>query len=100
EEIKGDRVPIGFHGGVAKAYDRHALQIEPGDRLYMSSDGFADQFGGPDGKKLKSSVLKRLLHSTGDLPMDEQGRALEAAFNDWRGEHDQVDDVLLIGLQV
>jgi PAS domain S-box-containing protein len=100
EEIKGDRVPIGFHDGSAKTYERHALQLGPGDRLYMGSDGFADQFGGPDGRKLQNSALKRLLSTTGPLSMDRQQQALETAFEDWRGEQDQVDDVLLIGLQV
>jgi len=100
EEIKGDRVPIGFHAGNAKAYERHTLELGTGDRLYMGSDGFADQFGGPSGKKLKSSSLKELLFTTATLPMDEQSEALESAFAAWRGELDQVDDVLLLGLEV
>jgi PAS domain S-box-containing protein len=100
EEVKGDRIPIGYLDGKSKAFVRHTMQLASGDRLYMGSDGFADQFGGPDGKKLKSSVLKSLLFTTGSLPMDRQRRALETAFEDWRGEQEQVDDVLLIGLLV
>lgn len=100
EEIKGDRIPIGFQQEASQTYERHVLELGAGDRLYMSSDGFADQFGGPDGKKLKTSALKQLLYSTGSLPMDEQGRALENTFNDWRGTCDQVDDVLLVGLEL
>ena len=100
EVIKGERIPLAYHDGAVRPYTKHVVQFAPGDRLYMGSDGFADQFGGTEGKKLKSSVLKELLFSTGTLPMDEQSAAMETAFTTWRGDHDQVDDVLLLGLQV
>lgn len=100
EEIKGERIPLGYHDGISRPYGKHRLQLASGDRLYMSSDGFADQFGGADGKKLKSAVMKDLLFSTATSSMGDQGKAMESAFNSWRGEHEQVDDVLLLGLQV
>ncbi len=100
EVIRGERIPLAYHDATLRPYVKHVLQLAPGDRLYMGSDGFADQFGGPEGKKLKSAVLKELLSSTGTLPMHEQMDALRSAFAAWRGELDQVDDVLLLGLQV
>lgn len=100
EEIKGERIPMGYQDGAVRPYRKHTLKLSKGDRLYMSSDGLVDQFGGPNGKKLKSAVMKELLFSTVGLPLGKQGQAVEAAFNDWIGERDQVDDVLLVGVQL
>ncbi|MBP6574306.1 MAG: SpoIIE family protein phosphatase [Flavobacteriales bacterium] len=99
-ETKGDRLPIGFIDGMAKAFTTHSMQLLPGDKLYMFSDGFADQFGGAEGKKIKPVGFKRLLLETSNHDMAQQRSALDIAFNDWKIDHDQVDDVLLVGLQV
>lgn len=64
EEIKGERFPMGYDDGTVRPYISHSLQLAPKDRLYLSSDGFADQFGGGEGKKLKSPVMKKWLFST------------------------------------
>ncbi|MEO5583981.1 MAG: SpoIIE family protein phosphatase [Flavobacteriales bacterium] len=100
EVIKGDRSPVGFHDGIDQPFERHSLRLNAGDRLYMTSDGFADQFGGPEGKKFKTAKLREALETTGSRSMEEQGLALDAAFIAWRGEQEQVDDVLLLGLEV
>lgn len=100
EEVKGDRVPITLDGGGPDPYRSHLVPVTMGDRLFMTSDGFADQFGGPMGKRFKSAALRALIRSTGDRPLAAQGTALEAAFGAWKGDHEQVDDVLLVGLQV
>ncbi|MBK8580612.1 MAG: SpoIIE family protein phosphatase [Flavobacteriales bacterium] len=100
ELVKGDRIPVGYHDGLAQPFEKFSLQLQPGDRLYMASDGFADQFGGPEGKKFKSSKLREVLESTGDMPIGKQCEALNTEFTAWRGELEQVDDVLLLGLQI
>ncbi len=100
EEIKGDRIPVGFQDGEPRPFTPHLFDVRPGDRLYMASDGFADQFGGPQGKKLKTSGLKELLANSSMRSTCGQGRAMEQAFTGWMGGTEQVDDVLLIGLQV
>lgn len=98
--IKGDRAPVGFHDGLDQTFTRHSLQLSAGDRLYMASDGFADQFGGPLGKKFKSAKLREVLEATGSKPMGEQCETLDGTFLAWCGELEQVDDVLLLGLQI
>lgn len=99
-EHKGDRMPIGLHAGEITPFQRVEIALEPGDRIYLLSDGMPDQFGGPDGKKLRSAGLKRWLLETATLPMDEQHQALSDRFRMWKGEEEQVDDVLLIGIAV
>lgn len=68
--------------------------------MYVFTDGFADQFGGPRGKKFKYRQVQELLISNAELPMNEQASALENAFGSWKGNLEQVDDVLVIGVRV
>lgn len=97
-EIKADKMPIGNQKfGTIKHFTLHRLQMEKGDSIYLFSDGFADQFGGPAGKKFKTSSFKQLLLSSQHLSMKEQGRLLNATTEDWRGTHEQVDDILVWG---
>ncbi len=74
--------------------------MQPGDRIYLFSDGLQDQFGGPDGKKLKSSGLKQWVTATASLPMDDQHQAISDRFRAWKGSEEQVDDVLLVGIEL
>lgn len=99
-EHKGDRMPIGLHAGQITPFQRHDIPVERGDRIFLFSDGMPDQFGGPGGKKLRSAGLKRWLLETSTLPMDDQHQALSDRFRMWKGEEEQVDDVLLIGIEV
>ncbi len=98
-EHKGDRMPVGLHEGEIKPFSTELIDLERDDRIYLFSDGMPDQFGGPAGKKLRSSGLKRWLLDTAHLSMEEQHQAISDLFRMWKGEEDQVDDVLLIGLQ-
>lgn len=100
EVLKGERIPLAYHDDEVRPYAKHVLQLAAGDRLYMASDGFADQFGGTQGKKFKSAMLREALKATGSGTMEEQSRAMDSAFVQWRGDHPQVDDVLLLGLEV
>ena len=99
EEIKADKQPIGLtHSPVL--FTDHALKLTPGDSIYLFTDGFADQFGGPKGKKFKYKQLKDVLLSNNDLPHDQQKQKLEKVFSEWRGDLEQVDDVCVIGMRL
>lgn len=100
-EIKGDRFPIG--GGQAylkDTYKTHSIPIKEGDTFFMFSDGFPDQFGGPKNKKFMFKRFKELLISIVDLSVEEQIKELDKAFNNWKGDSEQVDDVLVIGFSI
>ncbi len=99
-EYKGDRMPIGQHEGAVIQFTRTEIDLHPGDRIYLFSDGMQDQFGGADGKKLRSSGLRKWLLETATLSMDDQYQALSDRFRMWKGEQEQVDDVLLIGIEI
>jgi serine phosphatase RsbU (regulator of sigma subunit) len=83
--------------GEHKNFAGHKIPVAKGDTVYVFSDGFADQFGGPSGKKFKTSSFKQLLLSSQHLSMEEQGKLLNQTIEDWRGTHEQVDDILVIG---
>ena len=104
EEIKGDRQAI---GGIVEESDRpkrftsHRIQLQQGDRIYIFSDGYPDQFGGKKGKKLKHKAFQNILLEKKDLDeFAEQESHLDQRFEEWRGDHEQVDDVLVIGAEV
>lgn len=99
-EIKGDKLSIGGHNSGEQDFTNHTLKLEKGDTFFMSSDGYADQFGALTGKKLMTKRFKEILLSMGHLSMKEQGSRLEEIFNDWKGSNEQVDDVLVIGVRV
>jgi serine phosphatase RsbU (regulator of sigma subunit) len=97
-EYKTDKMPVSFHL-VMHPFTGHQISLKPGDSLYLFSDGYADQFGGPHGKKFKYLPLKKLLVSITKKEMHEQGLQLDREFEHWKGDHDQVDDVVFIGLK-
>ncbi len=97
-EVKADKQPIGKYD-FRKPFTNHAIQLQEGDCVYMFTDGYADQFGGELGKKYKYKTLKELLMSVYEKNMTMQLRIIEDAFNEWKGDYDQVDDVCLIGFR-
>jgi serine phosphatase RsbU (regulator of sigma subunit) len=100
-ETKADKLPIGMNDdGVVDIYTNHSYQLEEGDCVYLFSDGYADQFGGPRGKKFKYKQLRQVLEEIHDMPMLEQKHALINRFEEWRGDEPQIDDVLIMGLRV
>lgn len=100
EEIKPDKLAIGgFRLNTDAVFNNHQIQLSKGDSIYIFTDGFADQFGGLRGKKMLSKRLKEVLLSIADLPMQEQELKLDQFFESWKGKHEQVDDVLLIGIR-
>jgi serine phosphatase RsbU (regulator of sigma subunit) len=98
-ELKADKQPIGKFIQ-AKPFTHQEIQLEKGDQLYLYSDGFADQFGGEKGKKLKSQTFKEMLIQHRDEAMSTQRAILENAFDKWRGELEQIDDVCVMGIRI
>ncbi len=98
-ETAGDKMPIGIYENM-RAFSNHVTDIEKGDVFYMFSDGYEDQFGGPDGKKLKSKRLKQLLVEIHKFPMERQKEVLENTFEEWKGDLPQIDDVVVVGLLI
>lgn len=98
-EIKADKMPIAIYDRMNK-FTTHEIQLEKGDLLYIFSDGFADQFGGPKEKKFKYPPFKRLLNSLRYHPLKEQKQLLNKAYEDWRGDVEQIDDVVVIGVKL
>lgn len=100
-EIKGDRIIVGPDYGLRRGpFSNNSIQLEENDVLYMFSDGYADQFGGPEGKKFKYRRFRHLLMSIHHLPMEEQQRKLEENIKEWMGaKNDQIDDQMVIGIR-
>ncbi len=98
-EIKADKQPIGKTDD-PKPFTTHELAYNPGDVFYLMTDGFADQFGGPKGKKFKYKQLEELLMSLQQEPLNLQKGKLLQAFNSWKGSLEQVDDVCIIGIRI
>jgi serine phosphatase RsbU (regulator of sigma subunit) len=99
-EYQADRMPIGIFELSDKNFTTQIISSKAGDFIYMFSDGYADQFGGPDHKKYNRSSLKNLLLKIHKMPLSIQKQVLEKEFNDWKGEHVQIDDVLVVGLSI
>jgi serine phosphatase RsbU (regulator of sigma subunit) len=97
-EIKGDKQPIGKYAE-KKPFTNHTIQLEKGDLIYMTSDGYVDQFGGDKGKKYKSINFKKLLLSIKVKPVDEQLTIIKQNFDQWKGDLEQLDDVCVIGFK-
>ena len=100
-EIKSDKIAIGGNNenGSKKVFTNHVYQLEKNDCIYLFTDGFADQFGGDNGKKLKYKSFQNLLIEMGDFSMKEQQQKLVSFFQNWKGDLDQTDDVLVIGIR-
>jgi len=98
-EIKANKQPVGKYEARVP-FDLHELTLEEGETFYSFSDGFADQFGGEKGKKYKTQKLKEYLRSIYSTEINHQGNLLESEFHKWRGQHEQIDDVCMIGVKV
>lgn len=101
KEIKADKFPIGVNtNGKVDEYTNHVIQLQKGDSVYLYSDGYADQFGGPLGKKFKYNQLKEMLIAISSMNVDQQQQIIGERFDQWKSGLEQVDDVLVIGLMV
>lgn len=99
-ETKGDKQPIGAYGESGILFTNHKIELQRGDALYIFTDGYADQFGGPKGKKFKYKQLEEVIVSMQNEPMQVQEDILIERMNAWRGTLEQVDDILVIGVKV
>ncbi len=97
---KCSRSSIGGQPVKNKVFDTTEVQLSVGDTIYMFTDGYTDQFGGPSGKKFKMNRLQNILDDIHTRDMEEQHRVVKANFDLWKGSLDQVDDVLLIGVKL
>lgn len=99
-EIKPDKMPVGKHQNDNLPFTNHFIKIQKGDIVYTFTDGYADQFGGKDGKKFLSKNLKSLLISNAHLPMNTQQEILNETFINWIKNTEQIDDVTIVGIRV
>ena len=102
-EIKADRMPVGYsneHG--RKKFTNNLVSLSPNDCIYMFSDGFADQFGGSEekDKKYSGKRLRSTLLDVCELPMKKQKKIMAKTYDEWKGDNEQIDDVLLVGIRI
>lgn len=100
ESLKASKQAIGNMNEVALPFENVVTQLQDDDCIYLFTDGYADQFGGPKGKKLMRKQFEDVLIENSSKPMHEQKLALETTFNNWKGNLDQVDDVCIVGVRV
>jgi serine phosphatase RsbU (regulator of sigma subunit) len=99
-QIKGDKMPIGIHLRCDVPFTNNVLEYQPGDMVYTFSDGYQDQFGGPDQRKFMVKNLKDLFLEIHKLPMEEQHDILNRTLLKWHGSSPRIDDVVLIGVKL
>lgn len=96
--VKADKMPVAIHD-IMEPFTLHRFVLKKGDTLYIFSDGYNDQFGGPNQKKFLSKNFKDTIMSMQDLSMLDQGKKLDDTFEEWRKDVEQVDDVTVIGIR-
>jgi ligand-binding sensor domain-containing protein/serine phosphatase RsbU (regulator of sigma subunit) len=100
QEIKGDRFSVGLmEDGESNKINKTIIKLQKDDVFYIFSDGYADQFGGVEGKKYKYRRYRHLLLTIHKLPLEQQRTYLDRSLEDWQGKHEQVDDVLIVGFK-
>jgi ligand-binding sensor domain-containing protein/serine phosphatase RsbU (regulator of sigma subunit) len=100
EVYKGNKMPVGPHMGELKDFTSITIDVQKGDCLYMYSDGYADQFGGPEGKKFKSGTFRKLLLEISTKSMAEQKEILDKTITEWMEGYEQIDDILVMGIRI
>ncbi len=98
-ELKGDKMPIGIYNDEEESFTNQKFELEKGDMLYMFSDGYVDQLGGPRRKTFRSKYFKQLLIENSEKSMADQYKILDETIKDWRGDVEQIDDILVMGVR-
>ncbi len=101
-EIKGDRHSVGVYeeDDELRSFNNHVVPLQDGDIIYIFTDGYVDQFGGPEGKKYKYRRFRHLLLALHQMSMDKQEEFLRKSILEWKGDQEQVDDILVMGLRI
>jgi len=92
-------MPIGIHARM-EPFTNHNIKIQPGDNLYIFSDGYSDQFGGENDKRFTQRRFRKLLVDIHDKPMSGQKILLEKTLEEWQGKSGQIDDILVMGVKI
>ena len=100
KEFKATRRPVSYFLGKGMPFEKVDIKLKKGDLLYIFSDGYADQFGGPKGRKFMYGKFKKLFLSIQKKEMSEQKKVLEKTIKDWMGDHEQIDDICVMGVRV
>ncbi len=98
--IKGDRMPLGFRTSMNTPFTNHEILIDPNDSIYLFTDGYADQFGWRSNKKFNKKNFRELIVSIQNVPMKAQKILLENNLKNWMGDLEQIDDIMIIGIQI
>ena len=99
-QVQPDRYSIGGVGNIEKTFTSKSVQYNPGDYLYLATDGYQDQFGGQNGRKFMKLHFRNLLNEIARLPFEIQEEKLTTIFNAWKGNNHQTDDVLVMGIRL
>ena len=99
-KLRADRMPIGIYYKKTKDFSVQNFQLQNNDMIYLFSDGYADQFGYAKGEKFMNKNFKNLLLEIHQKPMDKQRKMLEETLKTWKGNIDQVDDILVLGIRI
>ena len=98
-ETKANKQPIGDFDNPTP-YITHTIELQKGDSIYIFSDGYPDQFGGPNGKKMKTAQFRTILMEIQEKSIEDQKVLLDNFFEEWKGKLEQLDDVCVIGIKV
>ena len=98
-ELKANKMPIAIYPEM-KEFANHEFILHKGDSVYLFTDGYADQFGGLKGRKFMYKQFKEILLKHSNKPSSEQKELLESAFENWKGNYEQIDDVTILGIRI
>ena len=98
--LDADAQPVGYFTGDLKPFNEHKKQLNKGDVIYMSTDGYQDQFGGDRGKKFMKGKFKKMLVEVSNKPLNEQRAYIDELMKNWMSGYDQIDDMCLLGFKV
>ncbi|MEN8122794.1 MAG: tetratricopeptide repeat protein [Bacteroidota bacterium] len=98
--VRGNKFPVGGFQVESHDYTKHIIKIDKPTTCYIFTDGFHDQFGGPQGRKFMTKNFRDLLFEIHKMPLEEQKNILELVINEWMGENEQTDDILVIGFKL
>jgi len=99
-QFKADRMPIGIYYKEKQSFTNHIVDLQDNDVIYLFSDGYVDQFGGENGKKFLHKQFKDLIIEVHKKSLDEQKQILNSTLEEWMGQHEQVDDILIMGFKI